>query len=81
MDSDSKVINYMNLSALVYAQFNNDTKGHDIGYIIKTLSLISPNSPLSKKNLIPSVPGNILIPSLPLPVSAPLLFRTLTRVK
>lgn len=35
MDSDSKVINYMNLSALVYAQFNNDTKGHDIGYIMK----------------------------------------------
>ena len=35
MDSDSKVINYMKLSALVYAQFNNDTKGHDIGYIMK----------------------------------------------
>ena len=71
MDSDSKVINYMNLSALVYAQFNNDTKGHDIGYIMKN----------KLYNIIPSVPGNILIPSLPLPVSAPLLFRTLTRVK
>lgn len=35
MDSDSKVINYINFSALAYAQFEDNARDHDIGYILK----------------------------------------------
>lgn len=36
MDTDSKAaINYINFSALAYAQFDDDARSHDIGYILK----------------------------------------------
>lgn len=36
MDADSKAaINYINFSALAYAQFDDDARSHDIGYILK----------------------------------------------
>lgn len=36
MDTDSNAaINYINFSALAYAQFDDDARSHDIGYILK----------------------------------------------
>jgi hypothetical protein len=36
MDAGSKAaINYINFSALAYAQFDDDARSHDIGYILK----------------------------------------------
>lgn len=35
MDTGLEAINYINFSALAYAQFEDSARNHDIGYILK----------------------------------------------
>ncbi len=66
MDTGLEAINYINFSALAYAQFEDNARNHDIGYILKNKIYSNTEDfktsklelPPSKTLPILSAPGN-----------------------